>query len=246
MIVWRSLLVLILCCGLTAQGAIAGELSDRVAQFPQWSGMAAVETATGDLVYPDWLAGTWQVRSTLEAAIAPLAPQVVTPGFDGNRQALGESVAFKVKFGRNRTENAPVVADRAFNGQNIARAYLGAETLHSVKVDPRNPNRQITRLTNGQQIISTVTGRESELPSRDRFIATEVTRQVFRSAAQIYINTVEITTAYRAINPQTIEAVQFAAIYLAPEDPDYFKTVGHPAALYRYDLELVRVEAKPA
>ncbi|MEC4805813.1 MAG: hypothetical protein SAJ12_18635 [Jaaginema sp. PMC 1079.18] len=241
---WRNLIILLLCCWLPAQNAIAATLSDRVTQFPQWSGIATVETAQGDLVYPDWFRGTWQATSTLREMQAPLAPNLKTPGFEGNRQYLDQPVAFTVKFGRDRGRNNLVVADRAFNGDSIAKAYLGAAVVRSVKVDPNNPNRQITLLSPGQQLISTVTGRKSETVSRDRFIATEITRQVFRQPSQIYINTVEITTAYQRLDPQTITATQFAAIYLAPEDPDYFQALGHPVALYRYDLNLVKSEAK--
>jgi hypothetical protein len=242
---WRSLVILVLCCWLPAKGAIALNLSDRVEQFPQWSGMAVVETAAGDLVYPDWFAGEWLATSTLREMVAPLAPDLITPGFEGNQEYLNRPVQFAVKFGRETARNSPVVADRAFNSQNIALAYLGEEAVRSVQVDPTNPNRQITKLSSGQQFVSTVTGRKSEFPSRDRFIATEVTRQVFRRPSQIYINTVEITTAYQRVNPQTIQATQFAAIYFAPEDPYYFEALGHPVALYRYDLNLVKREAKP-
>lgn len=242
---WRSLVILVLCCWFPAKNAIAAHLSDRVQQFPQWSGMAITEAATGDLVYPDWFVGEWLATSTLKEMVAPLAPDLITPGFEGNQEYLDRPVQFAVKFGSDRPEDTLVVADRAFNGQNIAWAYLGKEAVRSVKVDPTNPNRQITKLSPGQQLISTVTGRKSEFPSRDRFIASEVTRQVFRQPSQIYINTVEITTAYQRVDPQTIQATQFAAIYFAPEDPHYFEALGHPVALYRYDLNLVKREAKP-
>jgi len=241
---WRSLVILVLCCWLPAKNAIALNLSDRVQQFPQWSGMVTVEAASGDLEYPDWFAGEWLATSTLRETIAPLAPDLTTPGFEGNQQYIDRPVDFAVKFGSEKVENSPVVADRAFNGRNIAKAYLGEEAVRSVKVDPNNPNRQITKLSPGQQLVSTVTGRKSEFPSRDRFIATEVTRQVFRRPSQIYVNTVEVTTAYQLIDPQTIQATQFAAIYFAPEDPRYFEALGHPVALYRYDLDLVKREAK--
>lgn len=239
----RIWVVLLVGFWLLTPRAIAGTLSDRVMQFPQWSGMVAVEAARGDLVYPDWFSGTWEATSTLREMQAPLAPDLMTPGFEGNRQYLDQPVTFAVKFGATSNNNA-VVADRAFNGKNIAQAYLGAATVRSVKVDPKNPNRQITLLSPGQQLISTVTGRKSEILNRDRFIATEVTRQVFRQSSQIYINTVEITTAYQRLDPQTITATQFAAIYFAPEDPNYFPALGHPVALYRYDLDLVKREAK--
>ena len=35
-----------------------------------------------------------------------------------------------------------------------------------------------------------------------------------------------------------IEAEQITAIYLSPQDPDYFTAAGRPVALYRYELIL--------
>lgn len=38
--------------------AVAGELSERLANFPQWEKLTSVQPASGDLVYPEWMAGT--------------------------------------------------------------------------------------------------------------------------------------------------------------------------------------------
>jgi len=45
--------------------AEAGQLADRLAQFPHWESKPPVTVAEGDLVYPDWMEGTWDVTSTL-------------------------------------------------------------------------------------------------------------------------------------------------------------------------------------
>lgn len=246
---------LILICCFWANVAQAGQLSDRVAQFPDWQGKPSVRVATGDLVYPDWMEGTWKVTSTLVEQIAPLAPEVVSPGFESNRRYLNQPMQFLVRFerveqvqpkSRDRIVPLPqstqsgIVADRAFNGLNIAQAYLGDSAIRSVKVDPTSANRQITELRSGQQLISIVTGRGTETPSRDRFIATEVTNQYFSSTNQPYLNQVETTTTYHQLPyPELgIEATQITAIYLSPQDPDYFKAFDKPVALYRYKLYL--------
>ena len=241
--------------------AIAGVLSDRLAQFPNWESKPLVEVAKGDLVYPQWMAGTWQVSSTLVDLVAPLSPQLVTPGFESNRQYLNEPVSFLVKFGQPtyRINRSPigffpifsikqdkkdknlVVADRAFNGLHIAQAYLGDDAIVSVKVDPENPNRQITGLRGDRQLISVVTGRLSEKNTVDAFVATEITQQIFRGTTDIYLNEVETTTHYQLKKSGAIAADQITAIYLSPQDPDYFTAAGHPVALYRYQLELLPV-----
>lgn len=246
---------LVLLLSLWCPGAAAQSLSDRWAQFPDWQGKPAVRLAKGDLVYPAWMAGTWEVTSTLVEAIAPLAPTVVTPGFESNRQLIDRPIVFQVRFiaqplspiapgifpiATQAPATVPIVADRAFNGLNIARAYIGEVGVRSVKVDPNNPNREITILGDDRQLVSVVTGRSRETPDPDRFLATEFLNQVFRSPEQIYLNQVEISTVYRLISPELIVAEQISAIYLSPQDPQYFTARDRPVVLYRYQLVLDR------
>ncbi|BAU64747.1 hypothetical protein STA3757_21220 [Stanieria sp. NIES-3757] len=233
-----------------SQVAVASVLAERIEQYPNWNSKPPVQVATGDLVYPEWIDGTWNVTSTLTEQVAPLAPDLVTPGFESNQKYLNQPVNFQVRFGKEyfivdknlflpqSFNQIPVVADRAFNGQNISQAYLGNSSVIKVKVAPDNPNQQIILLKGGRKLISTVTERASEIPEVNQFIATEVTQQLFRSNQRIYLNEVETTTFYQLIQPDVIKAVQITAIYLSPQDPDYFKAVNRPVALYRYRLSL--------
>jgi hypothetical protein len=239
-------LVWLLCSG----EALAGALSDRLAAFPKWTDKPPTHPAQGDLVYPDWMAGTWELTRTLVEARAPLAPEITTPGFESNQAQLNEPVTCEVRFEpkltsltrsfllQPRLAQAEIVADRAFNGLSLARAYLGEPVVKAVKVDPDNPNRQVTLLRGDRQLESTVLSRASETPSNTEFITTELFQQVFRGTAQPYVNEVETTTAYHFIDDEHIEADQVTAIYLSPQDPNYFKARNQPVALYRYRLEL--------
>lgn len=275
----RSLLVLLAIAGLWlagAGGARAESLAARAAAFPDWGRKPNLERAVGDLVYPDWMAGTWEVTSVLEAAIAPLAPEVVTPGFAGNRAALGESVVFAARFepsarpaprrfdrgpfpapllarnAANRPADPPtadrpvanrpaIVADRAFNGLNLARAVLGSEAVQAVRTDPDDPNRQLTVFRGDRQLRSTVLARRTAARSGadgDRFLAAELTRQSFRGAPQVYFNDVETLADYRHYPgaPAPVVADQMTAVYLSPRDRDFFRAGDRPVALYRYRL----------
>ncbi|MBE7381246.1 MAG: hypothetical protein F6J95_007530 [Leptolyngbya sp. SIO1E4] len=250
---WFSLLLLVwlLCSGQAA----AGVLSDRLAAFPNWTGKPPTQTSQGDLTYPDWLAGTWNMTSTLEELLAPLAPDLITPGFDSNQSMLNQPVTCKVRFEpritsmtksfllQPRLAQEEIVADRAFNGLSLARAYLGEQTVKAVKVDPHNPNRQLTILQGDRQLESTVIGRAVEVASDQDFVTTEVFQQVFRGAESPYFNEVETTTAYHNLdgNDPAIEADQITAIYLSPQDADYFKAPNQPIALYRYRLEFTPI-----
>ena len=239
--------------------AVAASLSERIEQFPRWNHKPSVKLAKGDLEYPEWMTGTWKVTSTLIEQIAPLAPDIVTPGFEDNQQYINQAIAFQVRFGTEyvtssteyvtsskgflsafKSSSPVVVADRTFNGTKIAEAYLGEDNVYKVKVDPDNPNQQITFLKGERKLISKVTGRGREIPSDHQFIATEVTQQLFRSPERLYLNEVETTSDYRLLDPENIRAEQMTAIYLSPQDPDYFTAGERPVALYRYHLDLNR------
>jgi hypothetical protein len=242
--------------------AQAETLAQRVIAFPDWQSKPTVQPASGDVFYPAWLAGQWRVESTLVDLAAPLAPEIVTPGFERNRDYLEQSIAFAVRFIAQpkpinqrglaalkaltrQSKGSPIIADRAFNGLNIARAYL-ADEVQAVKMDRNEPNRQITLLRGDRQLISTITGRAVETPAPDRFITSEIFQQLFRGGTQPYLNQVETTTAYQraavsadeqAVTAPLITADQITAIYLSPQDPHYFQAQERPVALYRYRLK---------
>ncbi|PZV17127.1 MAG: hypothetical protein DCF21_09895 [Leptolyngbya sp.] len=246
---WLTLLltVWLLCSG----QALAGP-AERLTAFPNWGTKPALPAAQGDLVYPDWLRGDWLLTSTLVDLAAPLAPELVSPGFEGNRGQMGIAVSCPVRFvgvqrrsqGLIPTVTGPpqTVADRAFNGLSLARAYLSDATVKAVKVDPQNPNRQVTLLSGRRQLETTVTARAVETPEPGQFITVERFQQVFRGGAIPYFNEVETTTAYRREGDRTsgprITADQVTAVYLSPQDPDFLKAQNQPVALYRYRLEL--------
>lgn len=265
---WRlfwvlALLLLWLFCSGTAQ---AETLIERLALFPNWHEKPLVQPAKGDLIYPDWFAGDWTVTTTLVDMVAPLAPDVVTPGFESNRQFLDRPITFPVHFVKEEvsgmqlfiqplmqslfSDRPPaIVANRAFNGISLAKAYLGDRAILAVKVDPNNPNRQITLFRDDRQLVSTVTARTIEAPSPEQFFTTEVFQQEFLGTPEIYFNEVENTTAYTrqpdAPSSPAIVADQVTAIYLSPQDPNYFEAIDpgslfgqpRPVALYRYRME---------
>ena len=254
---WITLLFLVwlLCSG----QARAGALTERLDNFPNWTGKPPVQTAVGDLAYPAWMEGDWSMTTTLVDMAAPLAPEIMTPGFENNRQFLNQPVECVVRFVPARPlvpsnrlvptavrQSAQIVSDRAFNGFNLARAYLGEAGVKAVKVDPSNPNRQITFLQGDRQLVSTVTGRATETPDEDEFVTTEVFQQLFRGRRPtLYLNEVENTTRYRRSDGSSLsfDADQTTAIYLSPQDPDYFRALNKPVALYRYHLEFSPIDS---
>ncbi len=247
------ILVLSIACWLYGISPVwAGTVEQRLATFPRWSAPTNLLT-NGELIYPAWFAGEWQVTSTLKEQIAPLAPQIVTPGFDRNQTNIDQPYQFRVRFGSETTtvakgisisnDSAPkLVADRSFNGQQIAEAYLGKKAVESIEVIKDPQLKQITKLASGTQLTSVMTGYQSERGSQ-RFMATELNQQIFQGKT-IYLNTVETTTSYQLLAAGEIMARQVTAIYLSPQDPDYFRALQQPVAMYRYDLKLTAVTAK--
>lgn len=245
--------------GLHPATAVASPLSDRLASFPQWESKPMVAPAQGELVYPDWLAGNWTMSSTLVEMVAPLAPDVTTPGFEGNRQFLQQPVRCAVRFvpknvlkGQRSLPllafptqslvKAEVVSDRAYNGLSLARAYLG-DRVFRVWTDARDGNRLITKFRDNRKLFSTAIGRAVEQPDNSHFIATELFQQFFQSPEKPYKNQVETTTAY-TLNPDgTVSADQMTAVYLNPPHPKAFLAGDRPVALYRYRLEFVKSTA---
>lgn len=95
--IFGACLVLIL---LLVGEAEAGQLTDRLAKFPHWTSKPPVSTPVSDLIYPDWMEGTWTITSTLIEQVAPFTPEVVTPGFESNRRYLNKPIRFQVRFQR--------------------------------------------------------------------------------------------------------------------------------------------------
>ncbi len=252
----RAVLAISFFWVLSTSSVQAGALTERIATFPNWENKPIVQPVQGDLIYPNWLAGGWSMSSTLVEMVAPLAPEVTTPGFEGNRQFLDKPVVCQVRFlptnviERNKSIlpllslptqsliNAQIVSDRAFNGLNLAKAYLG-DRVFRVWVDPRESNRLITKFRDNRKLFSTATGRSVEQPDADHFITTELFQQFFQSPQKPYKNQVETTTAYTRRPDNTITADQFTAVYLQPPHPKAFLAGDRPVALYHYQLKFM-------
>jgi hypothetical protein len=244
---WLMAIFLVLGSLWFAPDAMATSLPQRIAEFPRWS-LATDLIREGDLKYPNWFAGEWTATSILREQVAPLAPDLVTPGFERNKINIDRPYIFQVRFGSTTNTVAPgitvvadnsvvITSDRTFNGEQIANAYLGDNAVKSIQTIDQPQIVQITKLQNGTELRSTVTGYLSESIGVDGFATTEIDQQIFQGRTT-YLNTVETATSYHLINQHHIAAAQVTAIYLSPQDPDYFKALQRPVALYRYTLEL--------
>ncbi|PZV08260.1 MAG: hypothetical protein DCF22_20550 [Leptolyngbya sp.] len=254
---WYLLPLLLIGFLCSTSAVLAGTLTERIAAFPDWHDKPTVQAVKGDLIYPDWMVGTWKMTSTLKDMVAPLAPEVTTPGFDGNRDFLNTPVTCQVRFvpnnilERNKAvipflslptkslTKALVVSDRAFNGLSLAKAYLGDRVIR-VWVDAQDSNRLITKFRDNRKLFSFATGRSVEQLDPDHFIASELFQQFFQAPEKPYKNQVETTTAYTHQPDGSVTADQFTAVYLNSPHPKAFVAGDRPVALYRYTLRFVQ------
>ncbi|MGY6529816.1 MAG: DUF6816 family protein [Cyanobacterium sp.] len=234
---------------------LAESLEHRINSYPNWNNQISLPSPEQELIYPHWFEGDWQVENILKEQIAPLAPKFETPGFSKNAQYIDQNIIFNVKFiptvinsnfdsflPTTINNNKIIVPDRGFNARAIARAYLGEENVKNVIINQNNSTEQITKFSEENELISTIIGRQQKTVNEKEFITSEITRQFFRRPGNIYINIVETTTKYEKIDPNHIKAKQYTAVYLSPQDPDYFIAFNQPVALYFYELNLTRRE----
>ena len=249
-----SLLLVINILFINPTSAFAITLENRINSYPQWNSKLNLPQPDRDLIFPDWFEGKWEVSNILKEQIAPLAPRFKTPGFDQNEAYIDREILFDVQYIPTieipKQENflpsivnkkPIIIADRAFNGKSIAQAYLGKENVDKVIINSRNSTEQITNFSSENQLISTIVGRQQQTINDNKIITSEITRQFFRRPQSVYLNFVESTTEYELINPQLIKGRQISAIYLSPEDPDYFLAIDKPVALYYYELMLTKI-----
>lgn len=169
-----------------------GVLAERAGHWPDWRLPAPLARPTGltgqrDLIYPEWMAGHWQLRS--------------------------DDLAVEVRFCRD--SNGAVVGDRAGNATAIGRALLG-KALLKVANDPANPNRQIAVMAGDQQLESTVVGRRSEIPDGEHFWADELALQVLHGPGDPRVSRVETLSHYSRNQNGTVSAEQWQATYSSP------------------------------
>ena len=169
-----------------------GVLAERAAHWPEWRLPAPLERPSAraghqDLIYPEWMAGRWQVRS--------------------------DDLDYEVRFSTG--PGGAVVGDRAFNATAIGRALLGAALLQ-VRNDPANPNRQIALLAGDQQLESTVVGRRSESPNPTGFWADELALQVLHGPGDPRVSRVETLSHYSQNPDGTVTTEQWQASYPSP------------------------------
>lgn len=184
---WAPLLAMVLALS---------PLGQRAATWPDWHLPAPLNRpGQGDLTYPDWFEGNWQLTSE------DLGPEPI-----------------RVRFVRNQA--GAVVGDRAANGLALGRAVMGDKLLE-VANDPANPNRQIAIFQPEPglrtSLESTVIGRRQAQASANAFEADELALQVLHGPGEPRVSQVETLSRYELQADGQISGEQWQASYPSPE-----------------------------
>jgi len=223
-----ALLLLCLAIPVRADGS-ATLLEQRLQAWPDWQLPAPLPRPDrrGDLVYPAWFAGEWQVTSLDLTA-------------EGE---TGEPLRHQARFLIDAKQR--VVADRAFNALAIGRAVLGSALL-TVEQPADDHNRQLARLQNDQLLETSVIGRRQSDPQQEPFTTDELVLQIVHGPGAPRISRVETLSRYHPCpsRPAAVEQIcaeQWQARFSGPEQG----LDAAPLARAHYRLALTRLPDQP-
>jgi hypothetical protein len=239
----RAIIVplLLLCLAIPVRAVDSASLLDqRLQTWPDWRLPAPLPRPDrrGDLLYPAWFAGEWQVTSLDLTA-------------EGE---TGEPLRHQARFLIDAKQR--VVADRAFNALAIGNAVLGSALL-TVEQPADDHNRQLARLQNDQLLETTVIGRRQSDPQQEPFTTDELVLQIVHGPGAPRISRVETLSRYHpcpstrqdsaeggAAQPSTVERIcadQWQARFSGPEQG----LDAAPLAHAHYRLALTRLPDQP-
>lgn len=195
-----------------------------------------------DVFYPEWFAGTWNVKSLTTDVQAPCGVMLFggNATYDRARKEIGTFLNYESRFisdGSGRT----VVADREFNVKSIAKVAMGANSV--VDVSTATPNKFSCLLSPmGSPSMLTVDlivlNRRQENVDANNFHCTEVVREIVSPVGQTgtparpqspLLKEIETTSLYRLVSPTEVQCIQRSATFLLPSQQD-------PMALKMWEL----------
>lgn len=208
------------------------------------------------LIYPDWMAGTWDVATKYVSASAPLGRRYISDRTPGTRVGtlltipdIGSSPSFLQRFLR-----APggAVADRSYNIRTRIEAFLPNATSAMVSYEPEKDPTRIafdyelprrsavappgSKLKRGGLIF--INNRAGESVTEDSFICEENFRQ---SSPGFQDSDYKVILALRRLDAERVTGKVRVAAFLTPLDAAYFDAAGKAIAVYDYAVDFRRV-----
>mmetsp|Transcript_7017 Transcript_7017/g.11933 ORF Transcript_7017/g.11933 Transcript_7017/m.11933 type:complete len:421 (+) Transcript_7017:308-1570(+) len=235
--------------------------------------MVSLWEKPGTILNPRWLFGEWAVASTFTKFRAPLGDRFVGAGLLAAAQApvdqggLGSTLQFQArfystlpdtlsnqfKFAVGMLPSDAIIADRAFNLEQATDAALGyAGAVANISYDTRAPDKltvEYARLSPDMRPLPPrlseiyILNSQSEAPSEDTFITSELFRQVSTGGQSVAVQDYEVLTSFTQVQPGVVTARQRTVMYLQPNDPLFFQAFGRATAVSDYQLSLTRAPA---
>lgn len=200
----------------------ASPLQQRLEQWPDWSGPAALPRPGNrdDLIYPRWFEGLWSVAN------------------DDLDAPEEDTIRHQARF--QPDQRGRIVGDRAFNARSIGDAVLGEQLLR-VEDDPSSANRQMAQLKGDLRLETSVTGRGQATPADDTFLADEIVLQILHVPGPPRLSRIETLSRYQRCGDQQICGEQWQARYPAPGQA----MANTPLSQHHFQLTMTKVEPRP-
>ena len=215
----------------------------------------------GDIRYPSWFGGTWQVIST---TVSVQAPGGVSLGFASNatyaaaQAQVGTKLAYECRFvAAANGAAAECIADREFNVRRIAQAAFGSVNC-VLDIPLATPNKLTAILIppgapQPFQVDLFVVNRRQETVSPTRFDCSEVVREIIVAAGSGSSNSPPVLKEIETTSLYTYDAAkdsilcrQRSATYLLPSQTDQRQyrrwelAQGRPVDVRFYDVLYTR------
>ena len=177
-------------------------LDHRLEQWPAWRLPAPLARPDRKApTWPAWFNGEWLVESE-SLPTDPAMPPQTNPSWRARFRPDGRGGA---------------VAERACNAFSVGHSVLG-ERLLSVQDDPRNPQRQLTRLAGDQLLETTLIGQRGDTPQPELFLNDELSLQVLHGPGEPRLSRIETLGRWQRLADGSIAGEQWQARYASPSD----------------------------
>jgi len=217
---------------------------------------------------PDWLQGTWEVKSTYVGKAFPAGEQYVYRNMkEGTARSATEKEGDTMRFlARNLPSTkggtllgagkggAAVIHDRAFNTAQMLNAYAGYRRVLNVEYNPeKDPTRMLMEYPSAGPDMQPLPNKRTEVFINNRdfaqsadgraFAVSECYRAVTLGPRQTAVADSENAVHYELLGDGSVRGKQRSFVYLVPQpsgrEGDLYMQVGSRAvAVYDYEIEM--------
>lgn len=243
-------------------------LSERLSRRqPELLTKPILNIPPGETLHPDWLEGTWSVRSTFGGYLFPskkisrerLLQEATIPGFQVLSIAAFPDVGktpceYRARYARRA--DGMIVEDKPFNLRSAIDGGVEKRVVDRILYTPaQNPNRLSIvflpgKARNAERIELFFNAREGERADGDTFVCSEHLRQVTFGGSSTEGVVRQVSgeyghyTTFRRVDASTVRANVLTAVYLdsMQQDALYFQErPDQPVVIFAHNLNLTKI-----